>query len=121
MTPLFIFKGKKFMEAWYDEELPDFYTVVSEKGYINDELLIDWLHKFHEETKSRTRKGEKCVLIFDSHTAHKTLEFLQHCETYKILPFCFRPHTTHLCQPLDGKPFLTYKTHFRSANSLIAQ
>jgi hypothetical protein len=61
------------------------------------------------------------VLIFDGHTAHKTVEFLQLCETYEILPFSFRPHTTHLCQPLDGKPFLTYKTTFRTANNLIAQ
>jgi hypothetical protein len=123
MTPLYVFKGKKFMESWYGEELPNFYTAVSEKGYMNDQLAIDWLHKFHESTKdsSRTKKGEKRVLIFDGHTTHKTVEFLQLCETYEILPFCFKPHTTHLCQPLDGKPFLTYKTHFRNKNNLIAQ
>ena len=121
MTPLFIFKGKKFMESWFEEGLPNYYTAVSEKGYINDELAVEWLHKFHNETKDRTKKGEKRILIFDGHTAHHTVEFLQLCETYEILPFCFRPHTTHLCQPLDGKPFLTYKTHFRSMNNLIAQ
>lgn len=26
-------------------------------------------------------------------------------------------HTTHLCQPLDGKPFLSHKQHFRSVNN----
>lgn len=124
MTPLFIFKGERFMESWFDHpDLPNFYTAVSEKGYINDQLAIDWLHKFHEETSipERLKRDEKRVLIFDGHTAHLTVEFLQLCEDYKILPFCFRPHTTHICQPLDGKPFLTYKTHFRSQNNEISQ
>jgi hypothetical protein len=123
ITPLYVFKGKKFMESWYGEELPNFYIVVSEKGYMNNQLAINWLHKFYESTKdsSRTKKGEKHVLIFDGHTTHKTVEFFQLCETYEILPFCFKPHTTHLCQPLDGKPFLTYKTHLHNKNNLIAQ
>jgi hypothetical protein len=121
MKPLFIFKGKKFMESWYNKELPDSYTAVSEKGYINDIIAVEWLQRFHEETKDRTKKEEKRVLIFNRHTSHKTVEFLQLCEIYEILSFCFRPYTTHICQPLDGKPFLTYKTHFRSANNLITQ
>jgi hypothetical protein len=61
------------------------------------------------------------VLIFDGHESHKTVEFLQLYEEFDILPFCFRPHTTHICQPLDGKPFLAYKQNFRKQNNLIAQ
>ncbi|KAI3222258.1 transcriptional regulator family: Centromere protein B, DNA-binding region [Penicillium roqueforti] len=122
MDPLFIFKGEKFMESWYDHpDLPHFWTAVSPKGYINDFLAIGWLHKFHEATKDRVKRGEKRVLIFDGHETHKTVEFLQICEDYNIIPFCFRPHTTHICQPLDGKPFLAYKQHFRKQNNLISQ
>lgn len=72
-------------------------------------------------TKDRTKRGEKRVLIFDGHESHKTVEFLQLYEEFDILPFCFRPHTTHICQPLDGKPFLAYKQNFRKQNNLIAQ
>ena len=61
------------------------------------------------------------MLIFDGHESHKTVEFLHFCEDHDIIPFCFRPHRTHLCQPLDGKPFLTYKEHFRRQNNIIAQ
>ena len=122
MEPLFIFKGEKFMESWYDHpDLPNFWTAVSPKGYINDFLAIGWLQKFHEATKDRTKRGEKRVLIFDGHETHKTVEFLQLCEDYDIIPFCFRPHTTHICQPLDGKPFLAYKQHFRKQNNSISQ
>jgi hypothetical protein len=42
---------------------------------------------------------------------------LRKCDDNDILPFGFLPHSTHLCQPLDGKPFLSYKQHFRSFNN----
>ncbi|KAI9037743.1 uncharacterized protein KD926_000006 [Aspergillus affinis] len=121
MKPLFIFKGKKFMESWYHEDLPDLYTAVSEKGYINDKLALEWLRLFHEETMDRIKKGEKRVIIFDGHTSHKTVEFLQLCETYEIIPFCFLSYTTQICQPLDGTPFLAYKQKFKKNNNEIFQ
>ena len=66
------------MESWYDHpDLPNFWTVVSPKGYINDFLAIGWLQKFHEATKDWTKRGEKRVLIFDGHETQKTVEFLQ--------------------------------------------
>ena len=60
------------------------------------------------------------LLLLDGHGSHKTLEFVTKCLDHKvsicsgiqilhesadflvkILPFCFIPHSTHLCQPLD--------------------
>jgi hypothetical protein len=32
-------------------DLPDFWTGVSPKGYINDKLAIEWLQKFQEAMK----------------------------------------------------------------------
>jgi hypothetical protein len=42
---------------------------------------------------------------------------LQTCKDNGIIPFGFLPHTIHLCQPLDGKLFLSYKQHFRRVNN----
>ena len=64
------------MEAWYDEEIPDYYTAVTEKGYVNDQIAFEWLQKFYEETKDCIRKGEKCILIFDGYIIYKTVEFI---------------------------------------------
>ena len=117
MDPFFIFKaGGNFMEAWYrdSEALPsNTMTATSPNGWISDELALAWLAEFNHATKDRTKRGEKRHLIFDGHGAHLTLEFLQYCEKNDIIPFGFLPHSTHLCQPLDGKPFLAYKQHFR--------
>ena len=59
---------------------------------------------------------EHRLLLFDGHRSHLTAEFLEYCDQARIIPFAFIPHTTHVAQPLDGKPFLTYKQHFRRWN-----
>ena len=124
MDPFFIFKsGGVFMESWFfgSEDLPQNTLIgTSETGWINDELALVWLDSFHEATINRIKKGEKRYLIFDGHGSHLTFEFLQKCEDHNIIPFGFLPHTTHLCQPLDGKPFLSYKTHFRLMNNELS-
>lgn len=122
MDPFFIFKaaGKSHMECWYQgsEALPgNTMTAISPNGWVSDNLALDWLHEFDRVTKDRTKRGEKRYLIFDGHGSHYTIEFLQYCEANTIIPFGFLPHTTHLCQPLDGKPFLNYKQQFRLINN----
>ena len=121
MDPFFIFKGGGiFMESWFNESeaLPP-HTVIatSPNGWVSDELALQWLQCFIEATNKHTKRGEKRILIFDGHGSHLTVEFLQRCEDNGIIPFGFLPHTTHLCQPLDGKPFLSYKQHFRHINN----
>ncbi|KAF4236562.1 hypothetical protein CNMCM8980_009552 [Aspergillus fumigatiaffinis] len=85
-----------------------------------DELAVQWIQSFVKATNDRAKNGEKRILILDSHGSHRTLEFLQICEDNGIIPFGFLPHTTHLCQPLDGKPFLSYKQHFRWMNNELS-
>jgi hypothetical protein len=125
MDPLFIFKGtgRNLMEAWFygSENLsPDTMTAISPNGWISDKLALAWLGYFIQLTAHRVNRGEKRVLIFDGHGAHLTLEFLQLCEDNAIIPFAFIPHSTHICQPLDGKPFLNYKQQFRLINNELA-
>lgn len=124
MVPLFIFKsGGAIMESWFNEsdDLPEDTLIgTSPNSWISDELNLEWLRYFIEATKDRTKRGEQRVLIYDGHGSHLTLEFIQKCEENNILPFGFLPHTTHLCQPLDGKPFLNYKQRFRRMNNELS-
>lgn len=113
MDPLFIFEsGGVFIESWFNksEDLPkDTMIATSLNGWISDEISLAWLEEFIKATCDRTRRGEYRILIFDGHGSHLTLEFLQICEDNRIIPFRFLPHTTHLCQPVDGKPFLSFE------------
>jgi hypothetical protein len=93
---------------------------MSPNGWISDELAVQWIQSFIKATNERTKKGEKWILIFDGHGSHLTLEFLQICEDNGIIPFRFIPYSTHLCQPLDGKLFLSYKQHFRRMNNKLS-
>lgn len=125
MDPMFIFKSATFQESWFhgSEALPSKTLIaISSSGWISDELILQWLNYFHKATNGcdRTKKGEKRVLIFDGHSAHFSAEFLQKCQDYNIICVAFEPHSTHLCQPLDGKPFLSYKQHFRVVNNELA-
>lgn len=125
MDPMFIFKSATFQESWFhgSEALPSKTLIaISPNGWISDELILQWLNYFHKATNGcdRTKKGEKRVLIFDGHSAHFSAEFLQKCQDYNIICVAFEPHSTHLCQPLDGKPFLSYKQHFRVVNNELA-
>jgi hypothetical protein len=116
MNLLFIFKSSRvFMGAWFDssEDLPlDTMVGTSPNGWISDQLANQWLDYFIKATHNCTKRGEKHILIFNSYSSHLTLEFLQKCEDHNILLFSFIAHSTHLCQPLNSKLFLSYKQHF---------
>lgn len=47
----------------------------------------------------------------DNHGSHLTYNFIEYCEKNCILLYTLPVHTTHVLQPLDGKPFQQYK-HF---------
>ena len=45
----------------------------------------------------------------DNHGSHLTYNFIEYCEQHNILLYTLPPHTSHILQPLDGKPFQQYK------------
>jgi hypothetical protein len=123
MAPFLLLPGQWHMENWYRQStLPDDYRIApTPKGWTSDSIAYDWLHFFNECTKSRVSRGEYRLLLMDGHGSHLTHEFLQFCDTHRIIAFCFPPHTTHLLQPLDGKPFQAYKHYYRKNNNAVVQ
>ena len=45
----------------------------------------------------------------DNQASHLTYNFIKYAEENNILLYSLPPHTTHILQPLDGKPFQQYK------------
>jgi hypothetical protein len=82
----------------------------SSTAYVNDEIALGWIKHF-DKYSIRCQTGEYRILLFDGHVSHKTHEFLSYCVDHKIIPFFLRPHTSHICQPLDVSVFQPYK-HF---------
>lgn len=125
MAPFIIFKGQSqdHMENGYQQDtLPDDYRIAtSSNGWSNDALDYDWLHMFHVKAKNRIRRKGWRLLLMDGHGSHLTFQFLSYCQQHQIIPFSFPPHTTHLLQPLDHKPFQVYKHYYRQTNNMVVQ
>jgi hypothetical protein len=119
MPPWFLVKGQFHMENWYiNTNLPDDYTVCPTKNGWTDEIVsFEWVQCFHEFTKHRTRNNQYRLLLMDNHGSHLTYDFVEFCWENRIIPYCFIPHTTHICQPLDDVPFQVLKHYYRSANN----
>ena len=109
LPPCVIFKGKVFIESWFDGLPDDWRFEVSRKGWTSDEIGLRWLEKlFIPSTSSRT-KGKYRLLILDGHGSHLTAEFDQICEKNDIIAICMPPHSSHLLQPLDIGYFAVLK------------
>lgn len=73
---------------------------VSDSGYSNDEIGIQWLEHFDECTQKKC-KGAWRMLIMDGASSHTNEEFVRVFYSKNILPFRLPPHTTLLLQPLN--------------------
>ncbi len=113
LPPMFIFAAAQHMEHWFTAEIDDnVLFAVSETGYINDKITLQWLKHFEQHTRQR-QNGAWRLLVLDGYGSHCTVDFVTFCDRHKIVPLCFPPHATHLMQPLDVVVFAPYK-HYHS-------
>ncbi|KAF2003748.1 CENP-B protein, partial [Amniculicola lignicola CBS 123094] len=95
ITPMVIVKAQSVMEHWISD-LPDDYLIsVSDSGYTNDSLALDWLKHFEKMTRRR-QVGAWRLLLVDGHGSHDTKQFAEFAEKHKIQLFALPPHTTHI-------------------------
>jgi hypothetical protein len=118
---MIIFDGKVHISSWYTDTLPHDWTIaVSDNGWTNDSLGLNWLTDvFEKHTKDRT-KGVYRLLILDGHGSHSTPEFDLFCAEHLIITLCMPPHSSHLLQPLDVSCFAVLKRSYgRQIENLI--
>ena len=121
VPPFLIFAGKYHLSAWYEEaKIPrDWAFGVSDNGWTNNKLGVDWLKHFNAYTKART-VGARRLLILDGHESHHSLEFQDLCKENNIYTLCMPPHSSHLLQPLDVGCFSPLKRAYsREVESLM--
>lgn len=107
-----IFKGKVFIESWFDNLPNDWRFEVSPNGWTSDEIGIRWLEKLFIPATSSRLKGRYRLLILDGHGSHLTPKFDQICEANSIIPICMPAHSSHLLQPLDIGCFAVLKRSY---------
>lgn len=116
IQPMAIFKGKKFHREWEDGFPAGAKVCMSDSGWINEELFLEWLKHFQAN-----RVAGPCVLILDGHVSHKTLPALLFCERNNITLLSLPSHTTQRLQPLDRTFFRPFKLCYdRECNTFMA-
>jgi hypothetical protein len=113
IPPFIIYKGRVHISAWYEEEsIPGNWKLsVSENGWTNNALGLEWLKHFDAHTKTR-QVGVYRLLILDGHESHLNQDFKDYCLEQKILTLCMPPHSSHILQPLDVVCFSPLKRKY---------
>ncbi len=121
IPPFLIVTGTNILAPWFLNDLdPNVAVTTSETGFNNDWISLQWIKHF-ERYSRRGQQGSWRLLIMDGFGSHDTREFLGYCEEYKIIPFTFPSHTTHLLQPLDVCVFQPLKHyHSEAVNEAIS-
>ena len=105
LPPALIYEGSSGIQSsWLDDVQVDKHKVFfsnSPSGWTNNELGMAWLEQVFERfTKGKARRQYR-LLILDGHGSHVTSDFIDFCDSNKILLAIFPPHATHSLQPLD--------------------
>ncbi|KAJ8042416.1 hypothetical protein HOLleu_13465 [Holothuria leucospilota] len=100
------------MKDEYSDGLPPGSKLsLSDTGYINSDLFLDWLKHF----RSFACPG-KVLLLVDGHASHaKSVAVLDYARDKDIIMFCLPPHTTKYLQPLDRSVYKPLKVFYQHA------
>ena len=109
LPPCVIFKGKVYIEAWFDNLPGDWCFEVSPNEWTSDEIGLQWLEKLFIPSTITHMKGKYQLLILDSHGSHLTPKFNEICSQNNIIPICMLVHSLHLLQPLNISCFAVLK------------
>ena len=113
VPPLMIFPRKYMNDRLMHNAPPLAIGLVSDSGWINEELFVKWLQHFGKCTNSST--SNKQLLIVDGHGSHKSLAAITLARQLGITMISLPPHTTHKLQPLDRAFFGPLKCYFNQA------
>ena len=109
LPPCVIFKGKNYIEGWFDGLPRDWRIEVSPNGWTTDKIGLRWLEKHFIPATTRRTCGKYRLLVLDSHGSYLTPQFDRICTENKIIPLCIPAHSSHLLQPLDVGCFTVLK------------
>lgn len=113
LCPLFIYLGQAHLMGNHDYEGRDSSTfALSDTGWTNNNLGLQWLKEVFELETCRPRSSHHRLLLIDGHSSHLTLKFIEFALDHNIHLLCFPPHSTHVLQPLDVGIFGPLGTYY---------
>lgn len=105
MNPVLIMEGQRPMSK-YLAYAPGFMLTMNEKGWMDIDTFVDWLHKYKEW------KPGPSILVLDWHSSRNPLLTCYYGRQLGIIIVMLPPNTTHHLQPADQSFFSPLKVHF---------
>jgi hypothetical protein len=97
----------------------DWAIAVSDNGWTNNELGVEWLKHFNAYTKTRVI-GACCLLVLNGHRSHHSIKFEELCKENNIYTLYMPPYLSYLLQLLDVSCFsLLKRAYSREIKALI--
>lgn len=112
IPPMFIYARKRMCPELQRGGPPGSIYCCSDKGWITDELFLEWLKHFQKHTKCSVEG--KVMLVLDNHVTHSTLAAFNFCKENGIVCVSIPPHSSHKLQPLDVTFYSPLKTTFNA-------
>ncbi len=115
LPPVITLKGKtkKVFKKISSIDSTKIINTFSRTGWITESIMISILNKIKIYTNN-----EKCVLILDNYSIHKTENVINYAKKLNIELFFIPPNMTHKLQPLDVKINGIIKPLMRKNNKL---
>ena len=113
LRPFIILRAQNVWEKWTAIEgtTSDWNLATSTKGWTDDDLGLEWLKLFNQESKPANLQDFRLLLV-DNHSSYCTGRFIMHCLQNRIILIAFPPHSTHLFQPLDVGLFSPLQNYY---------
>ena len=82
---------------------PESIARLSESGYVNKDLFLEWLEHFCKHAKERVGKT---LMVLDGHGSHRlNLDALLYAAEHGVKIVSMPSHTSHYLQPLGNGHF----------------
>lgn len=101
ISPAFIFPRKRMKPEYINRAPPETLRLLSDAGYINTDLFIQWLDHFKKHT--RLSEDSLVFLILDNHRSQVNLKTVIFCRDNNLHLVSVPPdYSSHRTQPLDS-------------------
>lgn len=107
VPPMFIFKRKRMNELLVKGCNSDMIATVSDSGWINESIFLDYLKHFISFVKPT--KEDPVLLLLDNHESHISLGAYELFREHNLQVLSLPPHVSHKMQPLDLTVFSSLK------------
>lgn len=110
VPPALIFPRKRMNHLLFKDAPPGTLNLVTETGYMNTDLFVEWLKHFVQHSKPS--KDDPVLLIADNHSSHCSLQAVLYLRQNHVTFVTLPPHASHIMQPLDKGFFGPLKTAY---------